>query len=94
MAKIAVTGKGERDGTWAFDVHVEEKGRKYDFAVTLRRGDLERWAPAGTAPERVVRAAFTFLLGNEPVTSIMSRFDCSVIRRYFPSVDSELPGLV
>jgi hypothetical protein len=92
--KIAVPGNGEQGGAWAFDVRVEEKGRKYDFAVTLRREDLERWAPAGTPPDRVVRAAFTFLLANEPVTSIMSRFDCSVIRRYFPSVDSELPGMV
>lgn len=86
-ARIAVGAARPQGDGWALDV----RARGHAFAVTLRRADLERWAPPGTTPERVVEAAFEFLLANEPVTSILSSFDCSVIRSYFPEVDRELP---
>ena len=42
------------------------------------------------APQRVVHAAFGFLLSKEPASSILAKFDCSIIRRYFPEVDKEI----
>ena len=40
-----------------------------------------------------MKAVFEFLLKKEPASSILTDFDCSVIRRYFPEVDRELPQM-
>jgi hypothetical protein len=41
--------------------------------------------------ERCLEAAFRFLLDREPKESILGRFDVTVISRYFPEFDRELP---
>lgn len=40
--------------------------------------------------ERLVRETFDFLLEREPRESILSSFDLSVVRRYFPDYDDEI----
>ncbi|HYA73686.1 MAG TPA: hypothetical protein VEF36_11080 [Roseiarcus sp.] len=72
------------------DVVVGEAGGASRHRVTLTRADLVRLAGAG-APERLVEAAFRFLLEREPKESILARFDVSVIARYFPEFERELP---
>ena len=42
-------------------------------------------------PEHCIEAAFQFLLDREPQDSILQRFDISVISRYFPEFERELP---
>jgi hypothetical protein len=42
-------------------------------------------------PERCLEAAFHFLLDREPKESILGRFDATVISRYFPEFERELP---
>ena len=42
-------------------------------------------------PEATVEAAFRFLLDREPKESILRRFDLTVIARYFPEFERELP---
>jgi hypothetical protein len=42
-------------------------------------------------PERCLEAAFRFLLDREPKESILGRFDLTVISRYFPEFERELP---
>ncbi len=44
------------------------------------------------SPERVIKAAFAFLLEREPKESILSRFDVTVISRYFPSFEKDIGG--
>ena len=44
--------------------------------------------------EKIIKAAFAFLLEREPLTKIKTKFDCSIIRRLFPEVDAELPGMI
>jgi hypothetical protein len=39
----------------------------------------------------MVEAAFQFLLDREPKESILVSFDVSVIARYFPEFERELP---
>lgn len=94
MADIEVGEETEANNHWAYAVRVFEGGRTHDYAVTLSFQDYDLWSRGRVAPSRVVEAAFKFLLANEPATSIMGKFDCSVIRRYFPSVDKELPGML
>jgi len=91
MAEIAIASAGETDNGWSYQVKLTEGGSQHQYAVTLSREDCERWAGSQGDPEQVVRAAFAFLLEREPASAILSQFDCSVIRRYFPEVDRELP---
>jgi hypothetical protein len=73
-----------------FDVEVAEGRGATRHRVTLSAADCARLA-AGATPERLIEAAFRFLLDHEPKESILSRFDVSVIGRYFPTFERELP---
>ncbi|MFI4861200.1 MAG: hypothetical protein ACIAXF_11005 [Phycisphaerales bacterium JB063] len=94
MAEIEVGQETETARHWAYDVRVFEGGRTYDYAVTLSFQDYDLWSRGRVAPSRVVEACFEYLLTNEGAKDISPKFDCSVIRRYFPSVDAELPKLL
>ena len=94
MPEIEIGTETERNNHWAYQVRVVDAGRRFDFAVTLGWSDYDLWSHGRVAPEKVVRAAFEFLLEKEPPSSILPRFDCSLIRRYFPEVDRELPGRI
>lgn len=91
MAQITIKTEQESNRGWAFVVELSDNGSTQEYDVTLSWSDYDLWSHGRIAPERVVKAAFEFLLDNEPASSIMSRFDCAVIRRYFPHVDAELP---
>jgi len=91
MPEIEVGTESESTTHWSYEVRVFDQGRAHRYDVTLSFQDYDLWSRGRVAPSRVVEAAFEFLLDNEPAASIMARFDCSVIRRYFPKVDQELP---
>jgi hypothetical protein len=73
------------------------------FAVTIRDGSGEtrhevtsarayaRRVAGSESAERFIEAAFRFLLDREPKEQILFRFDVSVIARYFPSFERDLP---
>jgi len=67
------------------------------FRVTVREGggetrhEVSVADAGGRVPATLVRAAFLFLLDREPKEAILARFDVSVISRYFPEFDRELP---
>ena len=52
----------------------------------------ERLTMGTHTPERCIEAAFRFLLDREPKESILRRFDITVICRYFPEFEHELPS--
>lgn len=94
MATIDIKTETDSGRGWTFDVEVDDAGQTHAYDVTLSWSDYELWSRGQVAPEKVVRAAVEFLLEREPATAIMRRFDCAVIRRYFPTVDKELPRLL
>ena len=77
-------------------------GPKLEFAVDVREGrgssrHTVTLDPAllarlgnGASGERFVEGLFAFLLEREPKESILSRFDVSVVSRYFPEFESEI----
>lgn len=92
MASIRVTSETDSRNGWTFAVEVlDEEGRDHHYTVTLSWSDYDHWSHGAKSPERVVEAAFEFLLDREPATAILPKFDCAVIRRYFPDVDEDLP---
>lgn len=94
MATITIGTEQEASNHWRYDVTVEDRGQSYHFDVTLSWADYDLWCKGRIPPERVIQAAFAFLLEREPASSILARFDCSVMRRYFSEVDEELPKLL
>lgn len=75
----------------AFEVVVREGSNETRHEVTITRETCERLARRKQRPERLIEAAFRFLLDREPKESILRRFNVTVISRYFPEFERELP---
>ncbi len=91
MADIEIGQETEQSNQWTYDVTVYDGGKRHRYDVTLSFQDYDHWSHGRVSPSQVVRAAFAFLLDREPASAILSKFDCSIIRRYFPDVDQQLP---
>ena len=94
MPTIEILTETEGRNCWSYHVRVDNGGRQYEFRVSLSWSDYDLWCHGRVAPQNVVRAAFEFLLAREPAGEILPKFDCAVIRRYFPDVDKQLPAMV
>jgi len=82
-----------RDGDrWLCLVRVREGPFATEHRVTVAPADLARLDPGEADPERVVRAAFAFLLEREPASSILRSFDLPLIGRYFPGWEADVQG--
>jgi hypothetical protein len=88
MIQVRRTGDGDPLG---FDVVVREGKGETRHQVTMSRAVCERLTAGEHTPEACLEAAFRFLLDREPKESILGRFDVTVISRYFPEFERELP---
>jgi hypothetical protein len=88
---IEVRRTGEGDDPLELEVIVREGNGESRHHVTVAKDTYERLTAGKVAPERCVEAAFRFLLDREPKESILGRFDLTVISRYFPEFERELP---
>jgi hypothetical protein len=88
MIEIRRTGEGD---PLEFEVVVREGQGETRHHLTMARETCDRLTPGKHTPERCVEAAFRFLLDREPKESVLSRFDVTVISRYFPEFGRELP---
>src|SRR6266704_6688692 len=88
MIEVRRTGDGDPLG---FEVLVREGKGETRHQVTMSRKACERLTGGKHAPERLIEAAFFFLLDREPKESILGRFDVTLIARYFPEFERELP---
>lgn len=88
MIQVRRTGEGD---PLEFEVVVREGKGETSHAVTMARETCERLTAGQHTPERCLEAAFRFLLDHERKESILSRFDVTVISRYFPEFERELP---
>jgi hypothetical protein len=74
-----------------FEVVIRERGGETRHHVTMARQMCDRLTAGKHTPERCLEAAFRFLLDRETKESILRRFDVTVISRYFPEFERELP---
>jgi hypothetical protein len=72
-----------------FEVTVRERTSETLHRVTMARSDYQKLTSGRVSPEQCIEAAFRFLLDHEPKEAILSRFDVSVISRYFPGFREE-----
>ncbi len=73
-----------------FRVRVSESGSETTHDVTLSPNNYIKLTAGKVEPEELVRRSFEFLLEREPKESILTRFDLSVISRYFPEYEREI----
>lgn len=78
-------------GALSFEVVVREGKGETRHSVTMSEVKCQQLTGGKHTPERCIEAAFRFLLDHEPKESILARFDISVISRYFPEFEQELP---
>ena len=88
MIEVRRTGDGD---PLEFEVVVREGKGETRHHVTMSQQTCARLTAGEHAPERCLEAAFRFLLDREPKESILGRFDVTVISRYFPEFEQELP---
>jgi hypothetical protein len=79
------------DDPLTFEVTIRDGGETR-HQVTMSRTTFARLSSGKHTPERCIEAAFRFLLDREGKESILRRFDVSVIARYFPEFERELPS--
>jgi hypothetical protein len=89
VADIQVRRTGA-NGQILFDVRVKDGDSESRHEVTLSEEDYRRLGEGYGSPDDFVRACFVFLLEREPKESILSRFDVSVISRYFPEFEEKI----
>ena len=80
----------EKTGDLEFRVRILEKDGEATHQLSLKQEDYTKLTGGKTEPEELVRRSFEFLLEREPKESILTRFDLSVIGRYFPEYEREI----
>lgn len=90
---ISVTQTGHSDPL-GFDVSISDGSSETRHHVTMSRQDFEALSGGRCTPERCIEASFRFLLDREPKEAILTRFDVSVIARYFPEFEEKLPAYI
>jgi hypothetical protein len=88
MIEVQRIGEGD---PLDFEVVVREGEGETRHHVTMSREICDRLTADKHTPERCLEAAFRFLLDRAPKESILERFDVTVISRYFPEFERELP---
>lgn len=88
MIEVKRTGDGD---PLEFEVVVRAGNGESRHRVTMTKQTCERLTAGRHTPERCLEAAFRFLLDRESKESILARFDVTVISRYVPEFERELP---
>lgn len=73
-----------------FRVRVSEGKTATEHVVTMKTSDYERISGRKVEPVELVRRAFEFLLAQERKEQILTRFDLTVIGRYFAEFEQAM----
>ena len=73
-----------------YTVIVQEGASRSQHTVTLEDAYYRKLTAGRITPEELIHRSFEFLLAREPKDSILSRFELSVIQRYFPEYEKKI----
>jgi hypothetical protein len=77
-----------------FDVTIREASGQTRHRVRISRVYYQQLTGERCPPERLIEAAFRFLLEREAKEAILPRFDVRIISRYFPEFEARLPRYI
>ncbi len=87
MIEVENTSAG---GKTEFQVTVSEGAGKTTHRVSMSPLTYKKLSKGAVSEERLVQAAFEFLLDREPKESILRSFDLTVISRYFQEFEGSI----
>jgi hypothetical protein len=90
VVEIEVTRADVEQFMSRFNVRVAEDDTATEHVVTLSGADYERIGKGYRSPEAFVRECFAYLLEREPKDQIMTSFDISQMRTYFPEFEADI----
>ena len=73
-----------------FEVRVGEGPSATAHRVSMSEDQYKKLGDGAGKPSDFIEAAFRFLLDRESKQSIMSRFDITVISKYFPEFEDKI----
>ena len=76
--------------TLSYLVTLDDGGRDWRFTVTLSDDYHQRLTGGAETKESLIKRSFEFLLERESAGSILSSFDLTVIRTYFPEYEKTI----
>ncbi len=82
--------KVEKENDGRFLVTVEEKGIRSEHAVNLDNDYYRKLTGGKITAKELIKKSFEFLLKREPKESILSEFNLSIIKNYFPEYEREI----
>jgi hypothetical protein len=85
MIEVSKSGGNE------FEVRVRDAKGETRHRVTMSSETFKHLSGGRVDEEKFIEAAFQFLLDREDKEQILARFDVTVISRYFPEFERELP---
>ena len=80
--------KVEKQDENTFRVTVEESGSSSTHTVTLDDKYHKKLTGGVISKEDLIKKSFEFLLERESKESIMSKFDLTIINKFFPEYES------
>ena len=90
MAEIKIKKQKEIEDGWQFEVEIKEEDSQTLHLVTVDKDYFAKFSNNFSLPEELVKKSFEFLLEREPKESILSEFNISVIKTYFPEYEEEI----
>jgi hypothetical protein len=90
VEEIEVTRADVEQFMSRFNVRVAADDTATEHVVTLSGVDFDRLGKGYRSPEAFVRECFVYLLEREPKEAILTSFDISQIRTYFPEFEMDI----
>ena len=87
---LRIKKQKESEDSWRFEVEIEESGSETTHLVTVDKDYFAKFSDRFSSPEELVKKSFEFLLERESKESILSEFNISVIKNYFPDYEEEI----
>lgn len=78
----------------AFAVTLEDGDDTRTYTVTLSEDYYQHLVDESIEPEELIRAAFRFLLDRESKDEILTSFDPTDIKSYFPSFERDVHAYI
>jgi hypothetical protein len=82
--------KVEKENEGRFLVTVEEESSSSEHAVNLDNDYYRKLTGGKITAEELIKKSFEFLLERESKESILSEFNLSIIKNYFPEYERKI----